>query len=105
MCVYIYKVELCFITTLLFDCLFQVLVYLYSFKVINYCEKKTTEICSRTSIIDRLKSQKWLRQNGFSYVNKAIPGSLFPGTPNLSGCKFMHIMCNLFQGYGIDDRK
>ena len=44
-------------------------------------------------------------QNDFSYVEKAIPGSLSPGTPNLSACKFKHITCNLFQGYGIDDRK
>ena len=35
-----------------------------------------TEICSRASIVARLRSQ-----NGFSYVNKAIPGYLSLGTP------------------------
>ena len=40
-----------------------------------------TETCSRASIVARLISQNGLGQNGFSYIKKAIPGSLSLVTP------------------------
>ena len=72
------ELRLLFIAELLFlDC--------FSFvPAFPYLRSLITESCSRSSIVARLRSQNDLVQNGFSYVKKAIPGSLSLGTPNLS---------------------
>lgn len=44
-----------------------------------------SEICSRTSNDSRLRTQSGLGQNGFSYVNKAVPYVFLGGPPTLSG--------------------
>ena len=59
---------LCFITELLFDCLFSVLAFLCSLR------SPITETCSRTSTVARLRSQNGLGRNGFPYGRKAISG-------------------------------
>ena len=43
----------------------------------------TTETCSRASIAARLSHRMIQAQNSFTYVKKAMPGFLSPGTPYL----------------------
>ena len=62
----------------LHDCLTDISLFFHFFVPFRSI---ITKIYSRASIVAKLRSQNGLEQNGFSYVKKAIPGSLSPGTP------------------------
>ena len=64
----------------LYCCYFSCLTISFVPAVLSSLKITATEICSRRRLVVGLGSQ-----NGFLSVKKAMPGSLFPGNPYLSG--------------------